>query len=206
MGKSLKELMLSEGIFDEEPKRMTEEESNELLGSIREYNKYGKTVYREGNLNDIAKRVSRIAEYAEKFITESEGDWFDNVTVKRNMKELRGLSGAFHKVAAEQQAAQDRMVGLYEDMGMILNRYFEIDEIVEDQPDMHNGLQAGDRATVNMDAARKHNPRPSHMRKVKDHVRMGEGTVKIHKFEGDMAVVSGGDVSVMHEMKLPINA
>ena len=55
-------------------------------------------------------------------------DWFDKITVNRNMKELTGLSNQFKKVATEAQGLQERMGGLYEDMGHILGRYYEIHE------------------------------------------------------------------------------
>jgi hypothetical protein len=44
------------------------------------------------------------------------------------MKELTGLSNQFKKVATEAQGLQERMGGLYEDMGHILGRYYEIHE------------------------------------------------------------------------------
>jgi len=53
---------------------------------------------------------------------------FDKVTVSRNMKELKGLSGQFGKVAQEANSLQERMSGLYEDMGNILGRYYSIGE------------------------------------------------------------------------------
>ena len=56
------------------------------------------------------------------------GDMFDKVTVSRNMKELVGLSKQFGKVAGEAHSLQERMSGLYEDMGNILGRYYEIGE------------------------------------------------------------------------------
>ena len=42
------------------------------------------------------------------------------------MKELTSLSGQFKKVASEAQSLQERMSTLYEDMGHILGRYYEI--------------------------------------------------------------------------------
>ena len=41
----------------------------------------------------------------------------------------RIIIGGFAKIANEAQALQDRMSALYEDMGGILNRYFEIKEL-----------------------------------------------------------------------------
>ena len=43
------------------------------------------------------------------------------------MKELKGYSQSFHKFANEAQILQQRIESLYEDMGTILNRYYEID-------------------------------------------------------------------------------
>ena len=58
-------------------------------------------------------------------------DWFDKVTVSRNMKELTNHSKAFSKIAEEASSVQQRLAGLYEDMGNILNRYYEIPESEE---------------------------------------------------------------------------
>ena len=55
-------------------------------------------------------------------------DWFDAVSVKRNMKELKGMTAQFKKAALEANAVNERLNALYEDMGNILNRYYDIDE------------------------------------------------------------------------------
>ena len=47
------------------------------------------------------------------------------------MKDLKSHAGQFNKIATEAKALQDRMSALYEDMGNILNRYFEIKELNE---------------------------------------------------------------------------
>ena len=44
------------------------------------------------------------------------------------MKELKGLTGQFKKTAVEANATNQRLSALYEDMGNILNRYYDIDE------------------------------------------------------------------------------
>ena len=55
-------------------------------------------------------------------------DLFDKITVNRNMKELTNLSKSFDKISSEANALQQRMGALYEDMGNILGRYYEMDE------------------------------------------------------------------------------
>ena len=53
-------------------------------------------------------------------------DWFDKVTIKRNMSELEKMDKSFEKVATEAKALDERLHALYEDMGNILGRYYEI--------------------------------------------------------------------------------
>ena len=99
----------------------------EFVQEIGQYNSYGNEIYREGNLKELASRLSKLAETAKQH------------TVNRNMKELTGLSNQFKKVASEAQSLQERMSTLYEDMGHILSRYYEINgdsaqnEIVEEE-------------------------------------------------------------------------
>ena len=47
------------------------------------------------------------------------------------MKELKGLTGQFKKTAVEANATNQRLSALYEDMGNILNRYYDIDEALD---------------------------------------------------------------------------
>ena len=101
---------------------------NEFLGEVGNFNSFGNEFYREGNLRELAERLSRLAETAKAHTLQETEDWFDKITVNRNMKELTGLSNQFKKVATEAQALQERMSGLYEDMGHILGRYYEINE------------------------------------------------------------------------------
>jgi len=103
-------------------------DENEFLETVSKYNEFGKSLHREDNLRDVAQTLSKIAETARVFTLQETEGWFDKITVNRNMKELSGLSKNFNKVAKEAQSLQERMSGLYEDMGYILNRYYDMDE------------------------------------------------------------------------------
>ena len=98
----------------------------EFMGEVGNFNSFGNEIYREGNLRELAEKLSRLAETAKQHTLQETEDWFDKITVNRNMKELTGLSNQFKKVATEAQSLQERMSGLYEDMGHILGRYYEI--------------------------------------------------------------------------------
>jgi hypothetical protein len=86
---------------------------------------------------ETAKELAAIAENAEAYVMkEGGGDWFDGVTIKRNMGELKKYVAEFAKVAKEAQSMNQRLTGLYEDSGRVLSRYFEIAEGIEGGGDM----------------------------------------------------------------------
>ena len=107
---------------------MTKEE---LSSAVSNYSSYGNSIYGKHNIAEIAKTFVKIAEASQKHVVDETADWFDKVTVQRNMKDLKSDAGQFNKIATEAKALQDRMSALYEDMGNILNRYFEIKELNE---------------------------------------------------------------------------
>jgi len=130
----LSELTMASGILSESPWAKKENDTptinvKELVESIRNFNSIGESIYGKGSLKEVAENLSKIAEGATQHTLSETEDMFDKVTVSRNMKELTGLSKQFGKVASEANSLQERMSGLYEDMGNILGRYYEIGEM-----------------------------------------------------------------------------
>ena len=129
----LKEIRIAGGIVSESPWAKREDDTpsinvNELVSSIKNYGSLGEHIYGKGSLKEIAESLSSMAEGAAQHTLSETEDMFDKVTVSRNMKELTNLSKQFGKVAGEANSLQERMSGLYEDMGNILGRYYEIGE------------------------------------------------------------------------------
>ena len=129
----LKEIRAAGGFVSESPWAKKEDDTpsinvNELVSSIKNYGALGEHIYGKGSLKEIAESLSSIAEGAAQHTLSETEDMFDKVTVSRNMKELTGLSNQFGKIASEANALQQRMGALYEDMGNILGRYYEIGE------------------------------------------------------------------------------
>ena len=104
-----------------------------LTTEISSYNKLGESIFGESNITKVAEKLSLIATQAKSHTLSETEDWFDKITVNRNMKELTGLSGQFGKIAKEAKSLQERMGALYEDMGNILGRYYEIGETVSEE-------------------------------------------------------------------------
>ena len=102
--------------------------SDQVKEALQNYNKLGEALYQQQSLKETAKSLSNIAEMAASHTIQETESWFDKVTVTRNMKELTNHSKSFSKIAEEASSVQQRLAGLYEDMGSILNRYYDIPE------------------------------------------------------------------------------
>tara|TARA_Y100000389_G_scaffold140393_1_gene138215 strand:- start:2471 stop:3070 length:600 start_codon:yes stop_codon:yes gene_type:complete len=112
------------GDVNEEPKI----DSKQILSKIQEFGKLGDSIYKSGDLKETAKTLSDIANSAKVHTLRETEDWFDKVTVNRNMKELTNLSKHFNKLSEEASSVQQRLEALYEDMGGVLGRYYELNE------------------------------------------------------------------------------
>ena len=104
-----------------------------LTTEMTQYNKIGEAIFGKSNITQVAERLSWIATQAKSHTLQETDSWFDKITVNRNMKELTGLSKSFGKIAQESNSLQQRMSALYEDMGNILGRYYEIGETVKEE-------------------------------------------------------------------------
>ena len=104
----------------------------QVTEAIRNFARVGKQLRVNNGIMEAAKQLAEMADNAQNHVLSETSDWFDGVSVKRNMKELKGLTGQFKKTAVEANAVNQRLSALYEDMGNILNRYYEIDEDIEE--------------------------------------------------------------------------
>ena len=103
--------------------------SEQILSKIQEFSQLGKSIYKTGDLKETAKTLSDIANAAKVHTLRETEDWFDKVTVNRNMKELTNLSKHFGKLSEEASSVQQRLEALYEDMGIVLSRYYDLNEV-----------------------------------------------------------------------------
>ena len=99
-----------------------------VVEGVKNFGIVGKQLYNNNNIVEIAKQLSEIAESAHHHILGEQDDWFDKISINKNMKTLKGSVVEFQKTAKEAQALNQRLTALYEDMGHVLNRYYDIDE------------------------------------------------------------------------------
>ena len=115
--------LLSE-VFEDSPKV----DKFKVVEGVRNFGIVGKSLYNSKNIMEIAKQLAEIAESAHNHILGEQDDWFDRVSVNKNMKTLKGSVVEFQKAAKEAHMLNQRLTGLYEDIGHVLNRYYDIDE------------------------------------------------------------------------------
>lgn len=101
-------------------------EKAQVLQELKEYSALGEVIYRSEGLKEAASRISELVEKAERVALQETEEWFDEVTVKRNMKELANNNKEFTKTVSEISKLQQRLESLYEEMGNNLSRYYEI--------------------------------------------------------------------------------
>jgi hypothetical protein len=102
-----------------------------VVEGVKNFGIVGKQLYNNNNIVEIAKQLSEVAESAHHHILGEQDDWFDKVSINKNMKSLKGSVVEFQKAAKEAHQLNQRMTALYEDIGHVLNRYYDIDEALD---------------------------------------------------------------------------
>ena len=116
----------------EELQQLPTELKRHFLEIISTYGQHREGMRRKSDIRTIAETLGAIADAAQEYTLREGGDWFDRVTIKRNMNELKKLQSAFEKESLEAKAQEERLEALYEDMGHVLGRYFEIADVSEE--------------------------------------------------------------------------
>ena len=106
-------------------------DKHKVSEGVRNFSIVGKSLYNNSNIMEVAEQLAGIAEQAHHHILGEQDDWFDKISVNRNMKSLKGNVMEFQKTAKEAHMLNQRLTGLYEDIGNVLNRYYEIDEALD---------------------------------------------------------------------------
>jgi hypothetical protein len=133
----LKDLLREE----EELQQLPTELKKHFLEIISTYGQHREGMTRKSDIRQVAETLGGIADAAQEYTLREGGDWFDRVTIKRNMNELKKLQAAFEKESLEAKSQEQRLESLYEDMGHVLGRYFEIADVSEQVMKQRLGLQ-----------------------------------------------------------------
>ena len=138
--KQLMNHILNEKYLGETDKpKMQKEDKKSFLNAVANFHQIGEMIHSNGQLKEITETLSNIVQQAEALTIQESEHWFDNVTVSRHMKQMNEAYKVFEKTANEMNSLQQRLESAYDDMGMVLNRYYKVngalkeDDLTEDQ-------------------------------------------------------------------------
>jgi hypothetical protein len=110
---------------------MTEDQRSAFLEAVKGYRTYGESVYRKEGLTKVYESIRNMVEVANKVTLSETGDWFDGITVGRHMKRMNESFKVFEKTLKEVSTLQQRLESSYDEIGEVLGKYYEINELEE---------------------------------------------------------------------------
>ena len=115
----------------EESNEMTTEQKMAFLEAVKAYKSFGETVYRNEGLAEVYESIKGLVETAGRnMVKETEGS-FDGITVGRHVKRMNESFKVFEKTLREVHTLQQRLESSYDDIGEVLGKYYEINEVEE---------------------------------------------------------------------------
>ena len=121
--------ILSETKQEENYKKLNGKQKKLVLDAVNKFNKFEQHIYRQKDVREIVEAIKTISEFAGRLALDETEDWFDGVTVKKDVKEINNAVKLFEKAASEIGTLQHRVEALYEDIGGKLSRYYEIADV-----------------------------------------------------------------------------
>lgn len=106
--------------------KFTKEDRKSFLESIRKYKEFGSAIYRSGNINEVISQIENLISIAENMTLQETDGWFDSVTTSRHVKQMKECLKTLQTEAKEISSRQQRFEAAYEDIGQLLEKYYEI--------------------------------------------------------------------------------
>lgn len=123
------------GKFGEPSNNLSKDDKKKLYELMRKFNEYGQSLRGDQALMETAKTLSEIAGMAKKYaMSESNIDVLQKETVQRDFKQVDGITQNFQKLAKECVSKVMQLNALYEDLGHIYERYYEMENMNEVSP------------------------------------------------------------------------
>tara|TARA_R110001592_G_scaffold87117_5_gene257302 strand:- start:25338 stop:26546 length:1209 start_codon:yes stop_codon:yes gene_type:complete len=107
------------------------EQKQAFLEAVKSYKRYSESIYRNRDLKEVYQSIKNVVEVAQKMTIDETQDWFDGVTVGRHMKRMNESFKVFEKTLKEVSTLQQRLESAYDEIGEVLGKYYEINELEE---------------------------------------------------------------------------
>jgi len=104
---------------------LTKEEKRKMYESIKSYNQYRESLKAE-SVYETAQKIMEAVNLAERYALKECGDWMEAKMIQRDMKEIKKCAADMYAESQKMQEIEKKVEMFYEQIGMRLERYFEI--------------------------------------------------------------------------------
>lgn len=111
--------------FSEYNAPLTKDEKKLLIGTIGQYNSFREGL-KANSIRECATKINKAINLAERYITAECNEWMQAEMAKKDIKEIKKMSEKMLSEVGKLKAIESAVEMLYEDIGMRLNRYFDI--------------------------------------------------------------------------------
>ena len=108
-------------------------EKKKMYETIRSYNEYRKSLKAE-SVYETANKIMEAVNLAERYALKECGDWMQAKMVERDMKDVKKDAAKLYEEAHKIKEIEHQLEMLYEQIGVRLERYFEITEPMKEAP------------------------------------------------------------------------
>ena len=112
---------------------LTKEEKSKMVGVIKSYNEYRKGL-KADSVYETAQKIMDAVNLAERYAIKECNEWMEAKMVERDMKEIKRDAAKMYEEAQKMKAIEKQLEMLYEQVGMRLERYFEISDSMNETP------------------------------------------------------------------------
>jgi hypothetical protein len=121
--------IIRESKQEENYRKLNGKQKKLIVDAVNKFNKFEQHVYRQKDVNEVVEAIRTISEFAGRLALDETDDWFDGVTVKKDVKDINDSVKLFEKTAKEVGTLQHRLEAMYENIGGKLSRYYEIADV-----------------------------------------------------------------------------
>jgi hypothetical protein len=112
---------------------LTKEEKRKMYESIKSYNQYRESLKAE-SVYETAQKIMEAVNLAERYALKECGDWMEAKMIQRDMKEIKKCAADMYAESQKMQEIEKKVEMFYEQIGMRLERYFEIADKIKESP------------------------------------------------------------------------
>jgi hypothetical protein len=111
---------------------LSKEEKIKLRETIKSYNEYRNNL-KASVVYETANKIMEAVNLAERYAIKECNEWMEAKMVERDMKEVKKMAQKLYEEAHKIKSVEQQLEMLYEEIGLKLERYFEIADPIEVQ-------------------------------------------------------------------------